>query len=42
VVAERARVDGELCNIYRGVKLNAKAKKYIDGISQFEKEEIFA
>ena len=42
VVAERARVDGELCNIYRGVKLNAKAQKYIDGISQFEKEEIFA
>lgn len=41
VVAERIRVNGELCNVYRGIKLNAKAQKYIDGISQFEKEEIF-
>lgn len=41
VVAERARVNGELCNIYRGVKLNAKAQKYVDSVSQFEKEEIF-
>jgi putative DNA primase/helicase len=41
VVAERIRVDGELCNVYRGIKLNAKAQKYIDSISQFEMEEIF-
>lgn len=39
VTAERVRVEGEPQNIYRGVKLNSKAQKYID--NNFEKEEIF-
>jgi hypothetical protein len=29
-------------NVYRGVVLNAKARKYVDSISNFEREEIFA
>jgi len=42
VVADRMRVDGEQVNIYRGIVLNEKAQKYINGISNFEREEIFA
>ena len=42
VVADRMRVDGEQINVYRGIVLNEKAQKYINGISAFEREEIFA
>jgi putative DNA primase/helicase len=41
VTAERVRVGGEPHNVYRGIKLNAKTQKYIDGLSQFDKQEIF-
>lgn len=42
VVADRIRVDGEQHNVYRGVVLNVKARKYVDSISNFERDEIFA
>ena len=42
VVADRMRVNGEQVNIYRGIVLNEKAQKYINSISAFEREEIFA
>lgn len=41
VKAERLRVDGEHLNIYRGIKLNEKASKYISNQTGFEREEIF-
>lgn len=41
VIASRLRLDGELVNVYMGVKLNPKAQKYVDSISNFEKQEIF-
>jgi putative DNA primase/helicase len=42
VVADRVRENGEQLNVYRGVVLNVKARKYVDSISNFEREEIFA
>jgi P4 family phage/plasmid primase-like protien len=41
VTADRVRIEGEQHNVYRGVVLNDKAQRYIDSMSQFEKEEIF-
>jgi hypothetical protein len=41
VTASRLRVDGELANVYLGIKLKPKAQKYVDSISNFEREEIF-
>jgi putative DNA primase/helicase len=38
VVADVDRTGGDRKHIYRGVKLNDKAKKYIDSISNFEQE----
>ncbi len=40
IVSDSKRVDGNRIHVYRGVKLNEKAQKYIDSISNFE-EEIF-
>ena len=42
VVADRMRINGEQVNIYRGIVLNEKAQRYIDSMSAFEREEIFA
>ena len=41
VYADRARVDGNQINVYRGVKLNEKAMAYAHGAGRFEREEIF-
>lgn len=41
VVADRQRVDGDLHYVYRGVKLNDKAQKYVDSQTAFDREEIF-
>jgi len=41
VTAERVRLNGEQHNVYRGITLNQKTQKYIDGLSQFDKQEIF-
>jgi P4 family phage/plasmid primase-like protien len=40
IVSDSKRVDGNRIHVYRGVKLNEKAQKYVDSISNFE-EEIF-
>ena len=40
IVSDSRRVDGNRVHVYRGVKLNEKAQKYVDSISNFE-EEIF-
>lgn len=42
MVADRIRIEGEQHNVYRGVVLNVKARKYVDSISNFERDEIFA
>ena len=42
VSADRVRADGSVNNVYRGIKLNEKASKYIAGINNFEREEIFS
>jgi putative DNA primase/helicase len=42
VTADRVRADGSVNNVYRGVTLNEKATKYISGINNFEREEIFS
>lgn len=42
VHADRLRLDGEQANIFRGIKLNAKAAAYVASQSTFEKEDIFA
>ncbi len=41
VTAARVRIEGELTNVYLGLKLKPKAQKYVDSISNFEREEIF-
>ena len=38
ITVDVIRENGERIHIYRGVKLNAKAKKYIESISNFEQE----
>ena len=38
VTVDMIRENGDRHHIYRGVKLNAKAQKYIDSISNFEQE----
>jgi hypothetical protein len=38
ITVDVIRDNGERIHIYRGVKLNAKAKKYIESISNFEQE----
>lgn len=38
VMADMTRVNGERKHVYRGVRLNPKAQKYIDSISNFEQE----
>ena len=40
IISDSKRVDGNRIHVYRGVKLNEKAQKYVDSISNFE-EEIF-
>ena len=40
IVSDSKRVDGNRIHVYRGVKLNEKAQKYVESISNFE-EEIF-
>jgi hypothetical protein len=41
VTATRVRIDGESANVYLGIKLNPKAQKYVNSISNFEREDIF-
>jgi len=38
ITVDVIRENGERIHIYRGVKLNAKAQKYIESISNFEQE----
>jgi len=40
VLADRARIEGELQNIYRGVRLNSKAQRYVD-TTRFDTQEVF-
>jgi P4 family phage/plasmid primase-like protien len=40
ITSDSTRIDGDKAYIYRGIKLNKKAQKFIDGLGNF-KEDIF-
>jgi P4 family phage/plasmid primase-like protien len=41
VESDSTRIGGQRQHIYKGIRLNQKAQRYIDSIEKFDKEEIF-